>query len=276
MAAPPPPLPSFVYLGASDYALRILREILATKTSRLRYLIDSGLDEARRHAIASALSQEVDVAAIRDSSVLRDPAFLAELRGDPPDFALSAHFSEILAEDFFSLPRHGIANLHSAYLPYNRGHWPEIWSIVRGTPAGITLHFIGKGVDTGDIIDQVQVPVLPEDTCESLARRLEVVGIELVLRSWEAMVRGRATRRPQGPRLPINLHKHVEELAELQLDRSYTGKELLDVLRALTIPHLLKGAFFVDPETGDRIRVQVSLAREARASHPSIRREQDS
>ena len=98
MAAPPPPLPSFVYLGTSDYALRILREILAAKTSRLRYLIGSGLDDARRHAIAAALSQEVDVAAIRDSSALRDPAFLTELRSDPPDFALSAHFSEILAE----------------------------------------------------------------------------------------------------------------------------------------------------------------------------------
>ncbi len=269
-------LPSFVYLGTSDYALRILREILAAKTSRLRYLIDSGLDDSRKHAVAAALSYEVDIAAIRDSSALRDPTFLAELQRDPPDFALSAHFSEILSEDFFAIPRHGIANLHSAYLPFNRGHWPELWSIVRGTPAGITLHTIGRGVDTGDIIDQVQVAVLPEDTCESLARRIEVVGLELVLRRWEDLVRGRAATRPQGPRLPINLHRHVEELAEIQLDRTYTGKQLLDLLRATTIPRLLKGAFFVDPDTGDRIRVQVSLAREARDSNPSIRREHDS
>lgn len=273
------PAPSFVYLGTSDYALRILRQILAAKTSRLRYLIDSGLaaesGEARKHAIAAALGGAVEVTAIRDTSALRDPAFLAELRGDPPDFALSAHFSEILAEDFFSIPRHGIANLHSAYLPHNRGHWPEIWSIVRGTPAGITLHFIGQGVDTGDLIDQTSVAVLPEDTCESLARRIEVAGIELVLCRWDDLVRGRATSRPQGQRLPINLHKHVEALAELQLDRTYTGKELLDVLRALTIPHLLKGAFFVDPDTGDRIRVQVTLTREPRDSNPSIRREHD-
>lgn len=269
-------LPSFVYLGASDYALRILREILAAKTSRVRYLIDSGLDEARRRAIAAALGGQLDAAAIRDTSALRDPAFLAELRAAPPDFALSAHFSEILSEDFFTIPRHGVANLHSAYLPYNRGHWPEVWSIVRGTPAGITLHFIGAGLDTGDIIEQVEVDVLPEDTCATLARRVEVAGLQLVLRRWEDLMHGRAAAKPQSHRLPINLHKHVEALAEIQLDRTYTGKQLLDVLRALTIPHLLKGAFFVDPATGDRIRVQVSLAREPRGANPSVRWEHDS
>jgi methionyl-tRNA formyltransferase len=187
---------------------------------------------------------------------------VAALRARGPDFALSAHFCEILPAEIFRLPRHGVANLHSAFLPYNRGHWPEVWSIVRGTPAGMTLHYISEGIDTGDIIDQVRVAIAAEDTCDSLARKIEIAGIELVLRNWEALVHGRATRSPQRERFPINLHAHLDRISEIHLDRMYTGRELLDVLRALTIPRLLEGAFFIDPQTGDRIRVQVSLTRE--------------
>src|SRR5262249_4063142 len=138
--------PTFVYLGASEYALRILGEILERGGSRLLCLIDTGVDDDRRRAIARELSHRVRVDDIHDTAVLRDPAFVTTLRDQRPDFALSAHFSEILSEEVFRIPRHGVANLHSAYLPYNRGHWPEVWSIVRGTPAGITLHYIGEGI----------------------------------------------------------------------------------------------------------------------------------
>ncbi len=263
--------PSFVYLGASDYALRLLREILLRSTSRLVCIIDAGVDAARRAAIVETLAGCVRAEDVHDATSLRDPAFLSALKSRQPDFALSAHFSEILGDVFLRIPRHGVANLHSAYLPYNRGHWPEVWSIVRGTPAGITLHYIERGIDTGPIIDQVCVPVRPEDTCESLARTLEGVGLELVIRNWEALVRGLAPSRPQCEKFPINLHAHLDLISELHLDRTYTGRELIDVLRALTIPRLLKGAFFVDPETGDRIHVQVSLVRERACASRAIR-----
>jgi len=259
--------PRFVYLGASDYALRILRAILGRGDSEPVAVIDAGVHDTRRRAIANALDHAVAAGAIHDTRVLRDPAFLEELRAATPAFALSAHFSEILRDDFLAIPRHGVANLHSAYLPYNRGHWPEVWSIVRGTPAGISLHFIGPGIDTGDIIDQVRVSVRADDTCASLARTLEDEGLALVLRNWPTLISGTATAVPQSARYPINLHKHLGTIAEIHLDRMYSARELIDTLRALTLPQLLKGAFFVDPATGDRIHVQVSLHREAATQH---------
>jgi len=45
-----------------------------------------------------------------------------------------------------------IINLHIAYLPYNRGAHPNFWSFIENTPAGITIHKIDKGIDTGHII----------------------------------------------------------------------------------------------------------------------------
>jgi methionyl-tRNA formyltransferase len=254
--------PSYVYLGASEYSLKVLREIIQKFGHVPSYIVDSHLENAvDKQRVSDALGGAVPPRQICDSAVLKDEGFLRSFGERPLDLALSVHFSEILSDQFIATPRFGVANLHSGYLPFNRGHWPEVWSIVRGTPAGVTLHFIDSGVDTGPIIDQVREPVRPEDTCASLARRLEVLGLDLVLRNWPALVAGRALSASQGERFPLNLHKHLSLISEIDLDRSYTGRELLDVLRALTIPHLLRGASFVDPETGDKIHVRVEMSR---------------
>ena len=252
---------SFVWLGASDYALRLLQAVLSQRPNdRLDYLVDVGADR-RREAIAKRLLGHISPQRILDTAVLKEPSFLARLAEARPDVAISAHFGEILADDFLAIPRHGVVNVHSAHLPHNRGHWPEIWSIIRGTPAGMTLHYIGKGIDTGDIVAQREVPVALEDTCESLASKIEVVGIELLTNAWDDIVDGRVVRTPQSQKLSLNLARHLHDIAEINLDATYTGAELLNRLRALTIPRLLEGAFFVDPSNGDRIHVQVKMTR---------------
>ena len=255
---------TFIYLGASEYALRVLREILTKFESKLLCIIDQNIDAKHRESITNSMCGRVKPDSIFDSSVLMDLNFLEYLRREQPSLAISVHFSEILREEFICIPSHGVVNLHSAYLPYNRGHWPEVWSIIRGTPAGITLHYIDQGIDTGDIIDQERVLVSLEDTCESLAIKTEVFGINLVLRNWQSIICGNAVTKVQNQKFPLNLHRHLDLISEIKLDQLYTGKELLNILRSLTIPRLLKGAFFIDPDTGDKIWVQVSLEREAK------------
>lgn len=257
---------TFIYLGTSEYALRVLRKILAKFESRLLCIIDQNIDAKCREAIANSIGGRVKPDSIFDSSMLHNPDFLEYLKREQPSLAISVHFSEILREEFTCIPKHGVVNLHSAYLPYNRGHWPEVWSIIRNTPAGITLHYIDQGIDTGDIIDQELTAVSFEDTCESLAAKAEIAGINLVLKNWQSIICGSAVAKEQAQKFPLNLHRHLDLISEIKLDQLYTGKDLINILRSLTIPRLLKGAFFIDPDTGDRIWVQVSLEREKKDS----------
>lgn len=257
---------TFIYLGTSKYALRVLREILTKFDSKLLCIIDQNIDANCREVIANSIGEEVQPEIIFDSSVLQNPDFLRYLREEQPSLAISVHFSEILKEEFISIPQHGVVNLHSSYLPYNRGHFPEVWSIIRNTPAGMTLHYIDQGIDTGDIIDQERTAVLFDDTCESLAAKAEIAGINLVLKNWKSIICGNATAKAQTQKFPLNLHRHLDLISEIKLDQHYTGEELINILRSLTIPRLLKGAFFVDPDTGDRIWVQVYLERETKVS----------
>jgi methionyl-tRNA formyltransferase len=166
-------------------------------------------------------------------------------------------FDYIVPPDVMALFPRGVVNLHPSYLPYNRGQYPNVWSIVEGTPAGVTLLFMDRGIDMGDVIAQTQVTVEPVDTGESLYRKLEQAGLELFQAEWPRIASGELTRVAQDPGAgTIHRVRDVEAIDRIDLDATYTGRELLNVLRARTFrPY--KGAYFED--AGRRVYLRLEL-----------------
>jgi methionyl-tRNA formyltransferase len=68
------------------------------------------------------------------------------------DFILSFGFRKIINENFIKKIKKPIFNIHLSYLPFNRGAHPNFWSFIENTPAGVSIHKIDKGIDTGNII----------------------------------------------------------------------------------------------------------------------------
>lgn len=68
------------------------------------------------------------------------------------DFILSFGFRKIISEDIIKKLKKPIFNIHLSYLPFNRGAHPNFWSFIENTPAGVSIHKIDKGIDTGNII----------------------------------------------------------------------------------------------------------------------------
>jgi methionyl-tRNA formyltransferase len=78
-----------------------------------------------------------------------------------------------------------IINLHPSYLPFGRGYNPNYWTIVEGSPIGVTIHYIDAGIDTGDILLQTQVFYDQSDTLKTTYDRLRYFMVELFRASWE-------------------------------------------------------------------------------------------
>lgn len=192
-----------------------------------------------------------------NGATLREPATLNAIRALSPDIGVSVCFGYILREELLSIFPKGVINLHSALLPYNRGANPNVWSIVDGTPAGVTLHYVDKGVDTGAVIAQREVTVEPVDTGETLYKKLEKESLGLFQETWPLIKAGRAPRQTQKPGEGSS-HK-VEDLKaidRIDLDKSYPAGKLLDILRARTFrPYA--GAWFT--RNGRRVRVRIEL-----------------
>lgn len=198
-----------------------------------------------------------------DASQLTRADTLSEIAALNADVALSVYFGYILKPSFIEMFPKGVINLHPAYLPYNRGAHPNIWSIVEGTPAGATLHYIDAGVDTGDVITQRQVEVEPIDTGASLYRKLEMCCLELFMDTWPLVRHGVTPRIPQAQETGTS-HRvsDTTQLDHIDLNRLYTARELINLLRARTFPPY-PGAYFTEGDRKVVMRLQLDYEEQA-------------
>jgi methionyl-tRNA formyltransferase len=96
------------------------------------------------------------------------------------DIIFSCFWGEIIKQEILDIPRLGIYNLHTAYLPMNRGSRPIPWALIRGDSfTGLTIHKMYPGVDNGPIVSQVKVYIGPEDDAATLYEKVCRAGLEL-------------------------------------------------------------------------------------------------
>lgn len=191
-----------------------------------------------------------------DGSVVNTEGVVNTIQSLDADIGVSIMFGYILRPAILSVFSQGVTNLHPSYLPYNRGAYPNVWSIIEQTPAGVTLHYIDPGVDTGDIIEQTQVDIEPIDTGATLYSKLENAAFELFTTQWPYIVAGTINRIRQPHGGTSHRVHDVEKVDLIDLERQYTGRELINLLRARTFPPH-RGAYFI--QDGKKVFVSVKL-----------------
>lgn len=106
--------------------------------------------------------------------------------------------TRILKASTFRVPRQGCINLHKGKVPEYRGLPPGFWELYEGGDrAGLTVHVVDDGVDTGDVLGTSEVPIDPNDTPESLETKLDLEGARLLASVVSDIQGGSVTRRPQ-------------------------------------------------------------------------------
>jgi methionyl-tRNA formyltransferase len=126
------------------------------------------------------------------------PDFVAAMRGLQPDLILAAGYALILKDAILSVPMRLAVNFHASLLPYYRGKHPVFWALRAGEPwAGLTVHAIDSGIDTGDILYQVKVRTRLDDSVATLYDRIMQRSIKLVGKLIADVECGRLPRRPQ-------------------------------------------------------------------------------
>jgi methionyl-tRNA formyltransferase len=121
-------------------------------------------------------------------------ATLAEWRAD---VAVVACFTQRIPPAVLGIPRWGFLNLHPSLLPAYRGPTPVFWQLRDGAATGATVHYLDEGLDTGDIADQIAVP-LPDGVSGPGAERLMMrAGLDLLRGVLAELARGIVQRRPQ-------------------------------------------------------------------------------
>ena len=124
--------------------------------------------------------------------------FRAQLTALKPDAIIVVGYGRIIPQWMLDLPPLGNINLHASLLPKYRGAAPIQWAIANGeTVTGVTTMRIDAGLDTGDILQQQELAIAPDDTAETLAPRLASIGADLMVETLRGLQAGTIHPRPQ-------------------------------------------------------------------------------
>lgn len=225
-----------IFMGTPEFAVPSL-EILVEKGIQVAAVITApDKPQGRGQKIifspvkTSALKHNIPVL---QPTNLKSPDFLEELTSYEADLQVVVAF-RMLPEVVWNMPRMGTFNLHASLLPQYRGAAPINWAVINGEKeTGVTTFFLRHDIDTGSIILQEKERIDEDDDAGSLYERLMLKGAGLVLKTVEAIRRGKVSTTPQPEGIEIkHAPKIFKETCEIQWNT--TGENIRNFVRGLS------------------------------------------
>lgn len=177
-----------IFFGTPDFASRCLRKILSSKHEVAAVVTAPDRPRGRGRKLAQPDVKKLAIERgleVLQPDRLKDPAFLERLDSLNAGFYCVVAF-RILPEEVFSKPSDGCVNLHASLLPEYRGAAPINWALINGEQeTGLTTFFIGKKVDTGDILLRENVAIGQDETYGELYERMAEAGGDLLIRTMD-------------------------------------------------------------------------------------------
>jgi len=183
---------------------------------------------------------------------------MARIRAASPGFIFSFYYRHMLGAELLGIASRGAFNMHGSLLPKYRGRVPVNWAVIRGErETGASLHHMAIKPDAGDLVDQMAVPILPDDTARDVFDKVTVAAEIVLDRQVDAIVASTA------PRIPLDLaagsYFGGRRPQDGAIDWTRTAAEVHNLVRGVAPPY--PGAF---------TEVRGSPARVLRTSHRAI------
>ncbi|MBM6757725.1 methionyl-tRNA formyltransferase [Bacteroides mediterraneensis] len=190
-----------VYMGTPEFAVESLKRLVEGGYQVVGVITMPDKPMGRHGSVLQAspvkqyaVSQGLKVL---QPEKLKNEEFLEELRALKADLQIVVAF-RMLPEVVWNMPRLGTFNLHASLLPQYRGAAPINWAVINGeTETGITTFFLKHEIDTGEIIDQVRIPIADTDNVEVVYDKLMKLGGDLVVKTVDAILEGKVKTTPQ-------------------------------------------------------------------------------
>ena len=186
------------------------------------------------------------------------------------DLGFSIHCKQIFPKQLVeSIPS---INVHPGKNPYNRGWYPQVFSLINEMPVGATIHYMNQEIDNGPIIASASIETYPWDTSRSVYERILPLEYELLDCSLDKILADdvKVNDSHLGGAGSYNSISDFEKLCELDLNENLSMREAIARLRALTHPPY-KNAYFMTDD-GTKVFLDLNVYLEKRTAND---REQD-
>ena len=226
-------------MGTPDFAVEALRQLVEGGYNVVGVITMPDKPAGRGHKIQYspvkqyALEQNLP---LLQPEKLKDEAFVEALREWKADLQIVVAF-RMLPEVVWNMPRLGTFNLHASLLPQYRGAAPINWAVINGdTETGITTFFLKHEIDTGEVIQQVRVPIADTDNVEVVHDKLMMLGGKLVLETVDAILNGTVKPIPQEEMAVVGELRPAPKIFKetCRIDWNQPVKKIYDFIRGLS------------------------------------------
>ena len=226
-----------IFMGTPDFAVPTLESLVAWPGGQVVAVVTAPDRPAGRgrqlQASAVKVAAETHGLPVLQPTNLKSPEFQAELKSYAADLQVVVAF-RMLPEAVWNMPPLGSINIHGSLLPQYRGAAPINWALMHGdTETGVTSFFLRHEIDTGDLVFQDRLAIMPEDDFGSVYDKLKVVGAALARRSVEAIAAGTAPSMPQEQRADLRPAPKLSKETG-RLDFSRPAADLVNWVRGLS------------------------------------------
>jgi methionyl-tRNA formyltransferase len=192
---------------------------------------------------------------------LKNPDFIEELKALKPDLQVVVAF-RMLPEVVWAMPPLGTFNLHGSLLPQYRGAAPLNWAVINGeTKTGVTTFLLDHKIDTGKILFRREIKIGKNDTVGDVHDRLMEVGARLVLKTVDALSKGKVKPIPQSELESDENSKPAPKIFKIDCKINWTKdvETVRNLIRGLS-PHPAAWANLVHKENGRTIPCKIFFA----------------
>lgn len=192
-----------VFMGTASFSLAVLKmlieedyNIVGVVTQPDRYV---GRKKVLTMPDVKVEALKYDIPVIQPARIKEDYQAIVDLK---PDLIITAAYGQIVPQAVLDIPRLGCINVHASLLPLYRGGAPVHQAIIDGQEkTGVTIMYMVKKMDAGDMIAQKETPILEEDTVGILYDRLSDLGAKLLKETLPDILKGINQRIPQDENL---------------------------------------------------------------------------
>ena len=196
-----------IYMGTPEFAVPALEKLVAAGWNVIAVITAPDKPQGRGQKLVGSpvkeAAERLDIPVLQPTN-LKDPGFQQELKELAADLQIVVAF-RMLPEVVWNMPPLGTFNLHASLLPNFRGAAPINWALIQGEKVtGVTTFFLQHEIDTGNILFQEKVTILPEDNLGSLYEKLMNLGANLVVQTVVAIANKDIHPLPQDEALAIH------------------------------------------------------------------------
>lgn len=223
-----------LFLGTPDFAVAALERIVGTDNEVVGVVTQPDRKRNRGEVSFCPVKQfavEKGIKVYQYESIRKEG--VEDIKAINPDIMITCAFGQIISQEILDIPKYGVINIHASLLPKYRGSSPIQWCLVNGeSKTGVTIMRTALAVDSGDILLQKEIDILPEENAGELFDRLAVLGGQAIVEALEIIADGRAVYTPQQESQAT--HYPMISKEDGKIDWSKSAREVFNKMRGFT------------------------------------------